>query len=707
MRLKLKIWLILGLVMLGLSGLSVLLGYREIDRLALTQMHQQARYLRATLMATRRVYHKQFLASGLPLNDHTLGFLPAHAMSLIAQDSPNWSNSGLRFNNVSDRPRNPKNLADADELVAMAWFRAHPKEEEYVGRLREKNGREFFHFATPIWTEAYCLTCHNTQQSAPPTIRQRYDAGYGYKVGDLRGIMSVRIPMSVGREVGRANWLRELQQLGLLLLVLFTTLGLLLNRYVIDRLVQLRAATQGMARGDYRSRVNDAMADEIGDLARGFNAMAEVIEQREQVIKDSEQQYRILADYSANWEYWLGADGRYLYVSPSCESMSGYPPEDFMADPGLMERLLHLDDLAAWNDHFNSSEPVAQADSDGLVASPHTSMMLRIFDKAGELRWIEHVCVALYDGSGHYLGRRGSNRDISELKRAEEMEQFSAFQAGIAEMSTSVLHNIGNAITAVTQDAEMIDKTGGELVRVAQLLDDNASRTELQLADPAAVNADLARRHCAIQHEAARAIRNLAGEDLSGRSRRLGASVTHIADIVRIQQSAALPNGQQSSFSLSQAIQSALEMQGDAFTKRGIEVSVKVDPVLESVTLSHNLMLQTLVNVFRNSVEAIDERTQEESFQGRLQVDAELLDAGRMRLTVTDNGIGFHPDARDNLFRFGFSTKARGTGFGLPSVAMFAHEAGGKVTLESEGRGHGARLVLELPIHSKTKARQQ
>jgi signal transduction histidine kinase len=274
-------------------------------------------------------------------------------------------------------------------------------------------------------------------------------------------------------------------------------------------------------------------------------------------------------------------------------------------------------------------------------------------------------------------------------------------------MSTSVLHNIGNAITAVTQDAEMIDKTGGELVRVAQLLEDNASRTELQLADPAAASADLARRHCQIQHEAARAIRSLAGEDLSGRSRRLGASVSHIADIVRIQQSAALPNGQQSSFSLSQAIRSALEMQGDAFSKRGIEVSVKVDPALESVTLSHNLMLQTLVNVFRNSVEAIDERSQEAAFQGQLQIDAEMLDAGCMRLTVTDNGIGFHPDARDNLFRFGFSTKARGTGFGLPSVAMFAHEAGGKVTLESEGRGRGARLVLELPLHSKTKARQQ
>lgn len=103
MSLRLKIWLILGLVMFGLSGLAITLHYRAIETDAQARMHQQALDLRAALMATRQVYHKQFIDSGLPLDDHTLGFLPAQAMSRIAEDFPHWTQSGVRFNNVSDR----------------------------------------------------------------------------------------------------------------------------------------------------------------------------------------------------------------------------------------------------------------------------------------------------------------------------------------------------------------------------------------------------------------------------------------------------------------------------------------------------------------------------------------------------------------------------------------------------------------------------
>lgn len=141
MSLKFKIWLILGCVMTGLSALGGILDYREVEQAALSQMRQQALDLRAALMATRRGYHRQFLASGLPLNEQTLGFLPAHAMTRIAQDYPNWTKSGVRFNNVSDRPRNLANQADADDFAAMAWFRANPKADVYTRTLRGSDGR--------------------------------------------------------------------------------------------------------------------------------------------------------------------------------------------------------------------------------------------------------------------------------------------------------------------------------------------------------------------------------------------------------------------------------------------------------------------------------------------------------------------------------------------------------------------------------------
>ena len=696
MSLRLKIWLILGLVMFGLSGGAILVHHRTVEADAQTRMHQQALDLRAALMATRRVYHKQFIASGLPLNDQTLGFLPAHAMSRIAEDFPNWTHSGVRFNNVSDRPRNPMNQADANELAAMAWFREHPQAEEYTHTRVAKDGENFFHFAAPIWTEPYCLKCHDSPETAPSTIRQRYEAGYGYQAGDLRGVMSIYIPADSMLDLAFRNWQREVFGLLLLLLVLFGAIGMLLNHLMTRRLMLLAKASQQIAEGEYSTRVTVQSRDEIGLLAHSFNDMAAAVEQREKALHDSQQSYQILAEYSWNWDYWLGADGRYRYVSPACEAICGHAPAEFIADPGLFESLLHPIDQTLWREHqLQSLEQPGQ--------HPHSMIAMRIRRPDGSYHWIEHACQPVFDEAGVYLGRRGINMDIAERKRVEELEHYSAFQAGIAEMSTSVLHNIGNAITAVTQDAETIDHAGGELVRVAALLASNGVRCQAELDTKTQKLEDLARRQCAIQLEAASAIERLSEQTLRSRARSLGESVRHIADIVRIQQTAARPNGQTSSFSLTQAIRSALEMQGDSFTKRGIEVSVAVDPRIDLLTLPHNRLLQALVNAVRNAIESIDSRAEQETFHASLSLRADPVWEDRVRLEVADNGAGIDPGARESLFRFGFSTKQRGSGFGLHSVAMFAQEVGGKVTLESEGPGQGARLILELPIRSSSQ----
>ena len=706
MSLRLKIWLILGVVMFVLSGLAIMVHHRTIEADARARMHQQALDLRATLMATRRVYHKQFIASGLPLNDHTLGFLPAHAMSRIAEDFPNWTHSGVHFNNVSDRPRNPLNQANADELAAMAWFRQHPKAEEYAKPDTSRDGKTYFHFAAPIWTEPYCLKCHDTPETAPPTIRQRYDAGYGYQAGDLRGVMSIYIPADNMLDLAFRNWQREVLGLLVLLLVLFGAIGMLLNRFMTRRLMALAKASQQIAEGEYSTRVTVQSRDEIGLLAHNFNDMAAAVEQREKALHDSQESYRILAEYSWNWDYWLGADGRYRYVSPACEAICGHAPAEFIADPGLFESLLHPADQVLWREH--QMQNLEHPDQ-----HPHSMMAMRIQRPDGSYHWIEHTCRPLVDAAGVYLGRRGINIDIAERKRVEELEHYSAFQAGIAEMSTSVLHNIGNAITAVTQDAETIDHAGGELARVAALLASNGARCretlDAHMLDAKTLDAkdtktpalaDLARRQCAIQLEAASAIERLSEQTLRSRARSLGESVRHIAGIVRIQQTAARPNGQTSSFSLKQAIRSVLEMQGDSFNKRGIEVSVEVDPRVDLLTLPHNRLLQALVNAVRNAIESIDGRAEQETFRASLSLRAEPVGQDRVRLEVADNGAGIEPGARENLFRFGFSTKQRGSGFGLHSVAMFVQEIGGKVTLESDGPGQGARLVLELPVRS-------
>lgn len=135
----------------------------------------------------------------------------------------------------------------------------------------------------------------------------------------------------------------------------------------------------------------------------------------EEALKKSEEQFRLVADFTYDWEYWLDRNGQLLYVSPSCERITGYKAKEFMNDPGLMERIIHPADQAR-------GKGVRTANVDD---SEHNSIEFRIIDRYGDVRWLGHNCRPVYSQDGKWLGRRGSNRDITERKRAEEKLRVS------------------------------------------------------------------------------------------------------------------------------------------------------------------------------------------------------------------------------------------------------------------------------------------
>ncbi|MFP5410414.1 MAG: EAL domain-containing protein [Gammaproteobacteria bacterium] len=151
------------------------------------------------------------------------------------------------------------------------------------------------------------------------------------------------------------------------------------------------------------------------ELSRLRNFLEDLVAQRTALLERSEEKYRILADYSPNWEYWLAPDGNYLYVSPACRDVSGYAPADFFADGGLMEKIIHPDDRAAWESH-RASVPAAAPDMH----------VFRIRARDGSEHWIEHVCKPVFDAAGQPMGLRGSNRDITERQLAEQKLDFFA-----------------------------------------------------------------------------------------------------------------------------------------------------------------------------------------------------------------------------------------------------------------------------------------
>lgn len=162
--------------------------------------------------------------------------------------------------------------------------------------------------------------------------------------------------------------------------------------------------------------------------------------QAEEALRRSEEKYRLVADYTYDWEYWVGSDGHYHYVSPSCERITGYPPDAFMENPGLMIDIVHPDDRKSFEHHFSDMTNHDAAQS---------AMDFRIITKDGQERWISHFCQSVFSHDDRWLGRRGSNRDITRRKQMQdELSKAHRLQA-VGILAEGIAHDFNNILTAL------------------------------------------------------------------------------------------------------------------------------------------------------------------------------------------------------------------------------------------------------------------
>jgi PAS domain S-box-containing protein len=351
MKIQSKIWLATALVLLALLGMHSFLSYRQVKGDMAAQLLEEATNVRGILMAARRVQHLQFLASGLPVNEKTVGFLPAHSLSRIAKDFPNWAESGLYFNGVSDRPRNPGNKADASELAAMDWFRANPQAERRVVELTDADGKPYFHFASPLYIEAYCLICHGDRAAAPPSIRDTYSEAYGYKLGDLRGVLSIKIPMARHETRAWAAWRADMLVNLAGYVMLFFVLGFLINRLVARRLARLEATAGALAAGDYSQRSLQSGSDEVSSLARAIDQMAEAVQVRDGELLEREKKLSVIlaaapvgVGVSVDRVIIEANDTLCKLLNYSREEMNGLSSRELYEDPAEADRIRRLRD---------------------------------------------------------------------------------------------------------------------------------------------------------------------------------------------------------------------------------------------------------------------------------------------------------------------------------------------------------------------------
>ena len=113
-------------------------------------------------------------------------------------------------------------------------------------------------------------------------------------------------------------------------------------------------------------------------------------------------------------------------------------------------------------------------------------------------------------------------------------------------------------------------------------------------------------------------------------------------------------------------------------------------------------MSQTISNAIINAIESIDEKVKLGHIEKEWQLDihTEIVD-DQLALIVSDNGVGISKENLKKLFGYGFSTKERGSGFGLHNCANYMQTVGGSIEIQSDGELLGARTIIKVPLVSE------
>ncbi|MBT3348620.1 MAG: hypothetical protein HOH97_05290 [Thiotrichales bacterium] len=286
-------------------------------------------------------------------------------------------------------------------------------------------------------------------------------------------------------------------------------------------------------------------------------------------------------------------------------------------------------------------------------------------------------------------------RDITLQRELEERRQMESFQSGVAEMSITIMHNIGNILAGLVGQIHKVKKGGESINRVTTLL--------MQLLEKFdEVPVDKQRKVIAKSVEL---IDDKLRGDIVKPARHLEKGVNSISEIIRLQKSNIKPIFQLTNFQPRTLINDVVIMLEPQHKVNRIAISIDITDEIHELYLPRNQLFQVLVNIVKNSIEAIAE-SKLKNGEGKIviQLTKSKVDkvAGYL-FTVEDNGIGIDSAQLKDLFQFGKSSKKDGSGVGLHSSGNFANSFGGKMWVDSDGVERGASSNVWLPLQQRIK----
>ena len=392
-----------------------------------------------------------------------------------------------------------------------------------------------------------------------------------------------------------------------------------------------------------------------GQIAGRVWCFRDISESRrvESEIREREERFRTVANFTLDWEYWLRPDVGLEYISPSCETITGYTGDEFSNDLSLFGRIVHPDDRDLFADHLREE---VRSKREGNVD-------FRIIRKDGEERWISHSCRPVYDSDGAWIGTRASNRDRTDRKQVEQelidakMEADAANKAK-SEFLANMSHEIRtpmNGIIGMTELALETKLTGEQ------------------------------REFLTTVNESADALLGVINDILDFSKIEAGKLVLEKVE-----------------FSLRECLQSAAQLLALKADSKGVELSCHIPPEIpDRLVGDPGRLRQIAVNLVGNAVKFTS--------SGEILLRAEVLeqadDTVRLRFTVRDTGIGI-PDSKRKMIFKAFeqvdgSTRRRygGTGLGLAIARDLARMMDGQISLVSNiGWGSIFQFTVRLDL---------
>ncbi len=476
--------------------------------------------------------------------------------------------------------------------------------------------------------------------------------------------------------------------------------------------------------GSFTLRAEKIGDEEAGHLAEAFNQLLEEIQKRdatishaqidleanvlartsvlhqqvqdrkhaEEALRDSEMRYRNLFENNPMPMFVVNLESLdFVAVNNAAMRHYGYAPEEFShlslpaithgTDPMLVTRTFRSGakslDAGEWKHRKKNGEII-------------------------EVQLTAHAIVFAGKVAKIVLAN-----DVTERNRAQQqLDELHAKlvdtsrQAGMAEVATGVLHNVGNVLNSVNVSATLLAESARQtkavsVRRIAELLDANKGDLAGFFSNGGKGNVlpgyitSLAQ-----QLEAEQSTRLAEAEQLIK-------NVSHIKDIVAMQQAYAKVSSVLENQTAASLVAESLRMASAELQRESIAVKTECPAALPEVHTDRHKVLQILINLISNARQAMGEKPRNERM---LRITATHDGGNLVRIAVRDNGCGIAPENMTRIFNHGFTTKKSGHGFGLHSSANAAKEVGANLAAASDGLGLGAVFTLELPVKIAAQA---